>query len=202
MPWQLSWRCWSRKLRIAATGASTDCAGSSGCPRARPGKPPSSRGQALRAQPSPPGYEAATGQGQLCRARHQRAGLRTARHRQDPRPVRPGPPPGGSPPLRPLRSGLPPGAGTARRQARPGPASATAQAGQLRLPAPRRPGLPAPGRRGVRGPLHPDRRTLRAPVAGHHVKPGLLGVGTHLCQPHGHRRGHRSSGAPLRHPGV
>ena len=27
------------------------------------------------------------------------------------------------------------------------------------------------------------------PVAGHHVKPGLLGVGAHLCQPHGHRRG-------------
>ena len=24
---------------------------------------------------------------------------------------------------------------------------------------------------------------------GHHVKPGLLGAGTHLCQPHGHRRG-------------
>ena len=45
------------------------------------------------------------------------------------------------------------------------------------------------GRRGVRGPLHPHRRTLRAPVIGHHVKPGLLGVGTHLCQPHGHRRG-------------
>ena len=36
MPWQLSWRYWSRKLRIAATGASTGCAGS---PRARPGKP-------------------------------------------------------------------------------------------------------------------------------------------------------------------
>ena len=64
-----------------------------------------------------------------------------------------------------------------------------AQAGQLRLPAPRRPGLPAPGRRGIGGPLHPHRRTLRAPVVGHHVKPGLLGVGAHLCQPHGHRRG-------------
>ena len=54
---------------------------------------------------------------------------------------------------------------------------------------PRRPGLPAPGRRGIGGPLHPHRRTLRAPVVGHHVKPGLLGVGAHLCQPHGHRRG-------------
>ena len=103
--------------------------------------------------------------------------------------VRPGPPPGGSRPLRPLRSGLPSGTGTARRQARSGPAPPAAQAGQLRLPAPRRPGLPAPGRRGVRGPLHPHRRTLRAPVVGHHVKPGLLGVGAHLCQPHGHRRG-------------
>ena len=26
-------------------------------------------------------------------------------------------------------------------------------------------------------------------VPGHHVKPGLLGVGAHLRQPHGHRRG-------------
>ena len=50
-------------------------------------------------------------------------------------------------------------------------------------------GLPAPGRRGIRGPLHPHRRTLRAPVVGHHVKPGLLGVGAHLRQPHRHRRG-------------
>ena len=41
MPWQLSWRYWNRKLRIAATGASTGCAGSPGCPRARPGKPSS-----------------------------------------------------------------------------------------------------------------------------------------------------------------
>ena len=43
----------------------------------------------LRARPSPPGAAAATGPagpGQLCGARHQRAGLRAARHRQDPRP--------------------------------------------------------------------------------------------------------------------
>ena len=39
MPWQLSWRYWNRKLRIAATGASTGCDGSPGCPRARPGNP-------------------------------------------------------------------------------------------------------------------------------------------------------------------
>ena len=77
-------------------------------------------------------------------------------------------------PLRPFRSGLPSGTGTARRQARSGPAPPAAQAGQLRLPAPRRPGLPAPGRRGIGGPLHPHRRTLRAPVVGHHVKPGLV----------------------------
>ena len=81
------------------------------------------------------------------------------------------------------------GRGTPRRQARPGPAPPAAQAGQLRLPAPGRPGLPAPGRRGIRGPLHPHRRTLRAQIVGHHVKPGLLGVGAHLRQPHGHRRG-------------
>ena len=49
-------------------------------------------------------------------------------------------------------------------------------------------GLPPPGQRGIRGPLHPHRRTLRAEVAGHHVQPGLLRVGAHLRQPHGHRR--------------
>ena len=116
MPWQLSWRYWNRKLRIAATDASTGCAGSPGCPRARPG-------ETFEHDRVPPGAAAATGPagpGQLCGARHQRAGLRAARHRQDPRPVRPGPPPGGSRPLRPLRSGLPPGAGTPRRQARSG----------------------------------------------------------------------------------
>ena len=57
------------------------------------------------------------------------------------------------------------------------------------------------GSRGVRGPLHPDRRTLRAEIAGHNVQPGLLGVGAHLRQPHGHR-GHRPGGASLRHPGI
>ena len=66
---------------------------------------------ALRQRVGPPGP------GQLRRARRQRPGLRAARHRQDPCPVRPGPPSGGSRPLRPLRSGLPPGARTAGRQA-------------------------------------------------------------------------------------
>ncbi len=37
----------------------------------------------------------------------------------------------------------------------------------FRLPAPRRPGLPAPGRRGVRCAIHPHRRTLRTQVAGY-----------------------------------
>ena len=46
-----------------------------------------------------------------------------------------------------------------------------------------------PGCRRVRGTLRPHRRTLRAQIAGHQVKPGLLRVGAHLCQPHGHRRG-------------
>ena len=60
--------------------------------------------------------------------------------------VRPGPSPGGNRTLRPLRSGLPLGAGFAGRQARLRPAPATAQAGQLRLPPPGRPGLPPPKR--------------------------------------------------------
>ena len=49
-------------------------------------------------------------QGSFRGARRQRPGLRTARHRQDPRPVRPGPPAGGSRPLRPLCPSLPLGA--------------------------------------------------------------------------------------------
>ena len=52
------------------------------------------------------------------------------------------------------------------------------------------------------GPLHSHRRTLRAQVLGCHVKPGLLGVGAHLCQSHDHRRGYRPGDAPLRHIGV
>ena len=39
---------------------------------------------------------------------------------------------------------------------------------------------PAPRRRGVRGPLHPHRGTLRTQVPGHHLKPGLLRVGAYL----------------------
>ena len=76
------------------------------------------------------------------------------------------------------------------------------KAGQLRLPAPGRLGLPAPGRRGGRGALHPHRRTLRAPVPGHHLQPGLLPVGAHLRQPHGHGGGHRPGGPPLGDPGI
>ena len=45
------------------------------------------------------------------------------------------------------------------------------------------------GAEGVRGPFHPNRRTLRTEIVGHHLQPGLLGVGAHLRQPHGHRRG-------------
>ena len=73
---------------------------------------------------------------------------------------------------------------------------------QLRFPAAGRPGLPAPGCRGVRGPFHPNRRTLRTEIVGHHVQPGLLPVGAHLRQPHGHGGGHRPGGPPLGHPGI
>ena len=51
--------------------------------------------------------------GSLRRPRRQRAGLRTARHRQDPCPVRLGPPAGGIGTLGALRPGLPAGAGPA-----------------------------------------------------------------------------------------
>ena len=73
---------------------------------------------------------------------------------------------------------------------------------QLRLPAAGRPGVPAPRGRGVRGALHAHRRTLRTPVPGHHVQPGLLPVGAHLRQPNGHGGGHRPGGPPLGHPGI
>ena len=53
---------------------------------------------------------------------------------------------------------------------------------------------PAPGYRRIRGPLHPHLRTLRTEGSGHHVEPGFLGVGTHLCRSDGHRRGHRPGG--------
>ena len=82
-----------------------------------------------------------------------------------------GPASGGGRTLRALRPGLPAGAGPPRRQARPGPAATTTQARQLRLPPAGRPGLPAPGCRGIGGVLHPHRRTLRTPVPGHHVQP-------------------------------
>ena len=59
-----------------------------------------------------------------------------------------------------------------------------------------------PGRRRVRSVIHPHRRTLRTKVAGHNLEPGLLGVGAHIRQPHGHRRGHRPGGASFRDPGV
>ena len=42
----------------------------------------------------------------------------------------------------------------------------------------------------------------RTQVPGHHVQLGLLRVGAHLRQPHGHRRSHRPGGASLRNPGV
>ena len=50
--------------------------------------------------------------------------------------------------------------------------------------------------------LHPHRRTLRKKVPGHHLQPGLFGVGAHLRQPHGHSRRHRPGGPPLRDLGV
>ena len=97
-----------------------------------------------------------------CKRRCQRPCLRTPRHRQDPRPLRPGPPPpsGGSWPLRPLRSGLPPGAGTACWLAKRG----------LDLLRRLRSGQPwNPPAFRLDQPTTAHRRTLRAPVVRHHV---------------------------------
>ena len=87
----------------------------------------------LRARPDAARSTTTTGPfgpGPLRGPRRQRAGLRTARHRQDPRALRPGPPSGGRRVLRPLHSGLP-----------PGPEPAPAEAGEL-LPAKRDLDLP------------------------------------------------------------
>ena len=126
MPWQLSWRYWNRKLRIAATGASTGCAENPSCLRARPGKPSSTTESPWRCGSNWTSWPRAalSSAASTCWPSGCPAPAR-------PTPGAPGPPPGGSRPLRPLRSGLPPGAGTARRQARSGPAPPTAQAGQL-----------------------------------------------------------------------
>ena len=69
-----------------ASGASSGCFGNPGCLWARRGRPSSTTGY--------PGAAPATGPfgpGQFRGARRQRPGRRTARHRQDPRPVRRGP---------------------------------------------------------------------------------------------------------------
>ena len=133
----------------------------------------------LRARPSPPGAAAAT-------TSWPRAALWSAASTcwpsDCPAPARPTP---GAPwatawwkPDSPLRSGHRLVRNSS--QARSGPAPPAAQAGQLRLPAPGRPGLPAPGRRGRRSssPSSPN---------------ATLGITSnrrsHLCQPHGHRRG-------------
>ena len=152
MPYPPSWRCWSRRPRTAGSGASTGCAPRPGCRRARPGRPPPSRGQAIRARPGALGARTATGPTGRRRLRgsgRQRAGLRAARHRQGSRPVRRRPPAGGVGTLGAVRPGLPAGAGPPGRQAGPGIAQASEEAGQLRFPARRRPGLPAPGGRGA-----------------------------------------------------
>ena len=99
-----------------------------------------------------------------------------------------------------FRPGLPPGAGTPGRQARPLAAATITKARQLRFPAAGRPGVPAPRGRRVQGALQAHRLTLRAPVPGHHIQPGLLPVGAHLRQPNGHGGGHRPGGPPLGHP--
>ena len=51
--------------------------------------------------------------------------------------------------------------------------------------------------RGPRSPRcsSPSSRTLRAPLPGHHLQLGLLPVGAHLRQPHGHRGCHRPGSA-------
>ena len=165
----------------------TGCAGSPGCPRARPGKP-SSTAVACRCGSN------WAGPGQLRGARHQRAGLRTARHRQGSALRRPGPPPEWKRATPSFRSGLPFGRSGAFFWTCP----------ELRkldnfdflllttwATCPRAPGI---------GSSSPHRRTLRAP-RGHHVKPGLGEWERIFANPMATAAA--STGCPsLRHPGV
>ena len=48
----------------------------------------------------------------------------------------------------------------------------------------------------------PSSPNATSAVIGHHLQPGLLRVGAHLRQSHGHRRGHRPRRPPLGHPGI
>ena len=190
MPWQLSWRYWSRKpedrrhrrinrlrresrLPSGKTWETFEhgrgppvaaapplerrpgqlCGRGSTCwPAARPGRS-RPRWATSGVAPLRVAYQLASRGGRnssmvtLSSPQWVKSNFGPARHRQDPRPVALGTPPGGpAGPLRPLRSGLASAAGTLCRPRSGCPPAA--QAGQLRLPAPRRPGLPAPGRRG------------------------------------------------------
>ena len=61
--------------------------------------------------------------------------------------------------------------------------------------------LPQGGRR-VGGAVHSDSRALRAPLARHHVQPGLLRVGEGVRQPDGDSRRDRQDRASLGHTRV
>ena len=76
------------------------------------------------------------------------------------------------------------------------------EAGQFRPAGDRRPGLHAAGRRGVGGAVHADSGALRAPLAGHHLQPGLLRVGEGVRQPHGDGGSNRQDRASLGHTGI
>ena len=198
MPWRLSWKCWSRRPRTAGSGASAGCAPPPGRRQARPGRPSSTTGCPWRCDGS---WTSLADGGFVDRGVNVLAfglpgtGKTHARCALGHRLVE-----AGHSVLFALAYRLVQELLAAKRDlALP---RQLRKLEQLRLPAPRRPRLPAPGRRGVRGALHPHRRALRTEVPGHHVKPGLLGVGAHLRQPHGHRGGHRPGGASLGHPGI
>ena len=125
------WRCWSRRPRTAATGASTGCARSPGSLRARPGRPSSTTGCPWRSDSSWTNWPRAASwtAASTCWPSVSPAP-------ESPTPVRHRTQVGGVGQVGALRAGLPAGAGVAGRQAGPGAAPAAAPAGQLRFPAP------------------------------------------------------------------
>ena len=141
---------------------------------------------------------------QLRRPRRQRAGLRTARHREDPCTCAPWATGWWKPDARSLFA---PAYRLVQdllaRQARPGATATITKARQLRLPAAGRPGVPAP--KGPKSPRCSSRSSPNATNAGPWAsRPTLVfSQWEHIFrQPNGHGCGHRPGGPPLGHPGI
>ena len=112
----------------------------------------------------------------------QRACVRYAGHRQDARDVRHRAQAGAGRTLCAVHPGVQARAGYAGGQARPRSAADAQEAGHYDLLVIDDLGYLPQGARRVGGAVHSDSRALRAPLARHHVQPGLLASGRR-CSP-------------------